>query len=323
MVLPPVNRYRRYHPTARVRRHPPFCRAVATPPLQFSVSHACRVSSPPCSRLRSLSAPPPPFPIRTIAVHACRLRSPSAPSPSTLVASVPHPHQRFCTSAHHPRIAPTPVCCPASHRGLGQAPHACVGQPSFPLISFAQAPESHHPRCQSRRKPSAPLRSGTTTSFQTPRPRNVVASHAGMGGVSAVSRPAVVLLLWVESCTSLLSRLARSSPKSCLRRPLHFTSLLALAGGRGSGASCRTPSETLQPFRERCCSCSCRRPCYQPERACVGGARQFQCTAWIQFSISELHIQLPLSQIDCIRLFLTSPFHSSTSATGVTKQVSL
>ncbi|AQK63729.1 hypothetical protein ZEAMMB73_Zm00001d013503 [Zea mays] len=144
-----------------------------------------------------------------------------------------------------------------------------------------------------------------------------------MGGVSAVSRPAVVLLLWVESCTSLLSRLARSSPKSCLCRPLHFTSLLALAGGRGSGASCRTPSETLQPFRERCCSCSCRRPCYQPERACVGGARQFQCTAWIQFSISELHIQLPLSQIDCIRLFLTSPFHSSTSATGVTKQVSL
>jgi hypothetical protein len=235
----------------------------------------------------------------------------------------PHPHQRFCTSAHHPRMAPTPVCCPASHRGLGQAPHACVGQPLFPLISFAQAPESHHPRCQSRRKPSAPLRSGTTTSFQTPRPRNVVASHAGMGGVSAVSRPAVVLLLWVESCTSLLSRLARSSPKSCLRRPLHFTSLLALAGGRGSGASCRTPSETLQPFRERCCSCSCRRPCYQPERACVGGARQFQCTAWIQFSISELHIQLPLSQIDCIRLFLTSPFHSSTSATGVTKQVSL
>jgi hypothetical protein len=145
----------------------------------------------------------------------------------------PHPHQRFCTSAHHPRMAPTPVCCPASHRGLGQAPHACVGQPLFPLISFAQAPESHHPRCQSRRKPSAPLRSGTTTSFQTPRPRNVVASHAGMGGVSAVSRPAVVLLLWVESCTSLLSRLARSSPKSCLRRLLHFTSLLALAGGRG------------------------------------------------------------------------------------------
>ncbi|KAL5677838.1 hypothetical protein ACJX0J_013969, partial [Zea mays] len=74
---------------------PSFCRVVATPPLQFFVSHASRVLSPPCRRLRSLSTPPPPFPIRTIAVHAGRLRSPSAPSPSTLVASVPHPHQRF------------------------------------------------------------------------------------------------------------------------------------------------------------------------------------------------------------------------------------
>jgi hypothetical protein len=79
MVLPPVNWYRPYHPTARVRR-PPFCRAVATPPLQFSISHVSRVSSPPCRRLRSLSAPPPPFPIRTIAVHAGRLRSPSTPA---------------------------------------------------------------------------------------------------------------------------------------------------------------------------------------------------------------------------------------------------
>jgi hypothetical protein len=75
--------------------NPPFWRAVATPPLQFSISHASRVLSPPCRRLRSLSAPPPPFPIRTIVVHAGRLCSPSAPSPSTLVASVPHPHQRF------------------------------------------------------------------------------------------------------------------------------------------------------------------------------------------------------------------------------------
>lgn len=147
------------------------------------------------------------------------------------------------------------------------------------------------------------------------------------------------MLGWAASAPSLALLRSSSSGWSpallyclvLLARPLNhvyvapsiFTSLLALAGGRGSEASCRTPSETPQPFRERCCSCSCRRPCYQPERACVGGARQFHCTVWIQLSISELHIQLPLSQTDCIRLFLTSPFHSSTSATGVTKQVSL
>jgi hypothetical protein len=61
-----------------------------------------------------------------------------------------------------------------------------------------------------------------------------------MGGVSAASLALLwLLLLWVESRTlhgtdtSLLSRLARSSPKSCLRRPLHFMRLLALAGGGG------------------------------------------------------------------------------------------
>jgi hypothetical protein len=59
---------------------PSFCRAVTTPPLQFSVSHVSRVSSPPCRHLCSLSASPPPFPIRTIAVHVGRLRSPSTPA---------------------------------------------------------------------------------------------------------------------------------------------------------------------------------------------------------------------------------------------------
>jgi hypothetical protein len=74
MVLPPVNRYRPYHPTARVCRPAPSAppHILCTPetsPLHPSNSPFLtpgRVSSPPCRRLHSLSAPPPPFPSRAV-----------------------------------------------------------------------------------------------------------------------------------------------------------------------------------------------------------------------------------------------------------------
>jgi hypothetical protein len=80
MVLPPVNRYRPYHPTARVRRTP---RSGEPSPLHPS-------NSPFLTPVGFCHLPA----AASVRCPHRRLHSPSAPSSSTLVASVPHPHHR-------------------------------------------------------------------------------------------------------------------------------------------------------------------------------------------------------------------------------------
>jgi hypothetical protein len=164
--MPPSPRWPPSQPLATLRcPRPPFsqrrdARRCWRPPVRCHELFLGLGSAPhPSSQYPSKQrTPPPPMPL-TPALHGGgRKGNPVTPPPASVRRDS---HLRL----HHPRTAPTPVRCLASYRGLGQAPHACVGQPSFSLISFAQPPEPHHPRCQSCRKPSAPLRSGAATSF--------------------------------------------------------------------------------------------------------------------------------------------------------------